>query len=183
MPIPNNGPVSADDIQDEFGGSNPISLNEYYGAATGVPSSNQISFSNFRGKSAVVLNLSFVSRLDAYGFERSALARLDFSQFGTVETFTEGSDIYSDTTDWITPGGSNLPQYDVYVSRSSSGGTSGSFDTWVNLQTSPNFSISRSSSGTYESTFTVQVREAANTSNVSNTKSIIMSAEVETRND
>lgn len=39
-------------IQAEFGGATPISLSEYYGAATGVPTSGAISMSQFYGKSA-----------------------------------------------------------------------------------------------------------------------------------
>lgn len=51
MALPNTGSISLSDIQTEFGGSNPISLSEYYGVATGVPSSGSISFSDFYGKS------------------------------------------------------------------------------------------------------------------------------------
>lgn len=40
------------DIQTEFGGTNPISLDEYYSAASGIPSSGQISMNQFYGKSA-----------------------------------------------------------------------------------------------------------------------------------
>jgi hypothetical protein len=60
MPIPSSGPLSLTDIQTEFGGTNPISLNEYYAGgglvpagATGtygaVPSSGTISIQNFYG--------------------------------------------------------------------------------------------------------------------------------------
>jgi hypothetical protein len=55
MPLPcPSGQISLADIQNEFGGSNPISINEYYAnggrvpSGTGtVPTSGQISFSNF----------------------------------------------------------------------------------------------------------------------------------------
>ena len=60
MALPSSGAISLNDIQTEFGGSNPISLNEYYaggsyvpagttGTNGAVPSSGQISFSNFYG--------------------------------------------------------------------------------------------------------------------------------------
>ena len=49
--LPSSGPLSMSQIQGEFGGSNPISLSEYYGAAAGVPSSGVISISDFYGKS------------------------------------------------------------------------------------------------------------------------------------
>ena len=50
--LPSSGPISLDDIQTEFGGTNPIAISEYYGAATGVPASGTISISDFYGTSA-----------------------------------------------------------------------------------------------------------------------------------
>lgn len=55
------GTISFNDIQNEFGGSNPISLNEYYYSSdnsskyaygvSAVPASGQISMSSYRGVS------------------------------------------------------------------------------------------------------------------------------------
>lgn len=64
MALPTSGPLSLSDIQGEFGGSNPISLNEYYaggglvpsgtsGTNGAVPSSGTISISNFYGTSNI----------------------------------------------------------------------------------------------------------------------------------
>jgi len=64
MTLPTSGPLSLADIQTEFGGSNPISLSEYYAGGayvpagtTGtngpVPSSGTISISNFYGTSNI----------------------------------------------------------------------------------------------------------------------------------
>ena len=66
MAIPSSGAISLSTIQTEFGGANPISLNEYYaggayvaagttGTYGAVPSSGQISVQNFYGTSAVVV--------------------------------------------------------------------------------------------------------------------------------
>ena len=52
MAVP-TGTASLLDIQNEFGGSNPISLSEYYGVADGVPASGTISINDFRGKSNI----------------------------------------------------------------------------------------------------------------------------------
>lgn len=52
MALQTSGAISLDDIQTEFGGSNPISLSEYYGAAAGIPASGTISLSDFYGASA-----------------------------------------------------------------------------------------------------------------------------------
>ena len=60
MTLPNSGALSLSQIQSEFGGSNPIGLNEYYrgganvpvhGNTTGIPSSGTISINQFYGKS------------------------------------------------------------------------------------------------------------------------------------
>jgi hypothetical protein len=60
MPLPTSGPLTLADIQTEFGGTNPISLSEYYaggglvpsgasGTFGAVPSSGAISIQNFYG--------------------------------------------------------------------------------------------------------------------------------------
>ena len=64
MALPSSGPLTLADIQTEFGGSNPISLNEYYagggrvpagtsGTYGAVPTSGTISIRNFYGTSNV----------------------------------------------------------------------------------------------------------------------------------
>lgn len=59
MPLPSSGAISLLSIANEFGGSAPHSLNEYYGVASGIPSSGQISMNQFYGASAVVTQRSF----------------------------------------------------------------------------------------------------------------------------
>ena len=65
MPLPTSGPLTLNDIQTEFGGSNPIGLDEYYaggayvpagtsGTYGAVPSSGAISIQNFYGTSKTV---------------------------------------------------------------------------------------------------------------------------------
>ena len=50
MALQSSGAISLNDIADEFGGSTPHSLSEYYGVASGIPSSGTISISQFYGK-------------------------------------------------------------------------------------------------------------------------------------
>ena len=52
MALQTSGAISIADIATEFGGSAPHSLSEYYGAASGVPTSGAISISHFYGKSS-----------------------------------------------------------------------------------------------------------------------------------
>ena len=54
MGLQTTGAISLNDIAGEFGGTTPHSLSEYYGVATGIPSSGTISFSQFYGKSNTV---------------------------------------------------------------------------------------------------------------------------------
>lgn len=64
MALPTSGPLTLTDIQTEFGGANPIGLNEYYAGGTyvpagttgtygAVPSSGEISIRNFYGTSNI----------------------------------------------------------------------------------------------------------------------------------
>jgi hypothetical protein len=93
MTIPSSGPVTFTDIQTEFGGSNPIGLNEYYaggglvpagttGTYGAVPSSGQISVQNFYGTTAytpVYIEELFSSWI--------------YKGTGTTQTITNGIDL------------------------------------------------------------------------------------------
>jgi hypothetical protein len=64
MPLQSSGSITFANIQTEFGGTNPIGINEYYlngtsgyvagSGAVGIPTSGQISINQFYGKSKVV---------------------------------------------------------------------------------------------------------------------------------
>lgn len=62
MTLSSSGSISISDIQAEFGGSNPASLSEYYGASAGIPTSGTIAIDDFYGASATT-----VVQLDVYG--------------------------------------------------------------------------------------------------------------------
>lgn len=55
MPLQNQGPISLLDIATEFGNTAPYSMDEFYGAATGIPAQGAIGFDSFYGASAIVL--------------------------------------------------------------------------------------------------------------------------------
>tara|TARA_B100000925_G_scaffold228901_1_gene177383 strand:+ start:928 stop:1674 length:747 start_codon:yes stop_codon:yes gene_type:complete len=97
MALPTTGPLSIGQIQGEFGGSNPASLGEYYGAATGVPvSPNPLSISDFRGTSNVTTFTYTIlggggaggwGREDGYGYGRAAsggTSSISGSGFSTI---------------------------------------------------------------------------------------------------
>jgi len=75
MVLPSSGPISLGQIQTEFGGSNPISISEYYNGgiyvtnnvtalAPNVPSSGPIKFSDFYG-AAKLFDVTFSMSRDA----------------------------------------------------------------------------------------------------------------------
>jgi len=63
MPLQTSGQISLNDIQNEFGGTNPTSITEYYRGGSfvpdtttnsSIPTSGQISFDDFYGGSVLV---------------------------------------------------------------------------------------------------------------------------------
>jgi hypothetical protein len=63
MALQTSGAISLADIQTEFGGSNPIGLDEYYGVGVGIPASGTLSIDDFYGASLQ----QFVSALQGDG--------------------------------------------------------------------------------------------------------------------
>ena len=64
MALQSSGQISANNIQSELGGSNPIGLSEYYAggaytpAGAGPPTSGVIKYSNFYGVSSQATGLA-----------------------------------------------------------------------------------------------------------------------------
>ena len=97
MTLPSSGPISLADIQTEFGGSNPISLSEYYkngpyvtagSNAPNVPTSGAISIGNFYGASAISATYSFNS-IDYYVYEGASV-----TLYVTTTSVTNGTTLY-----------------------------------------------------------------------------------------
>lgn len=67
MALQSSGAISIDDIATEFGGTTPHGLSEYYGVATGIPTSGSIDISDFYGASAAPssVTVSFTTVDDA----------------------------------------------------------------------------------------------------------------------
>mgnify|MGYP003970869437 FL=1 len=59
MTLQTSGAISLANIQEEFGGSHPIAISEYYGKDT-VPASGAISIGNFYGTSNAPIISSIV---------------------------------------------------------------------------------------------------------------------------
>ena len=94
MVIPSTGAISMNTIQTEFGGSNPISLNEYYRGGNlvpnfanvtinnSVPTSGAISMNNFRGSAAFYGLQDLVSNGGLSGFETEGSIAYAYFEIG-----------------------------------------------------------------------------------------------------
>lgn len=127
MTLPSSGAISLSDIQTEFGGSNPISLSEYYaggayvnagtsGTYGAVPSSGAISLRNFYGTSKIFTYSGTMTQGSGpigvntgYGFERGS-----FGSLSPDDTIIQRIAKTTDGSTWIFSvvilTGSSLPQ-------------------------------------------------------------------------
>lgn len=177
MTLPTSGPLALSDIQTEFGGTNPISLSEYYAGGANVPSgtsgtngpvptSGTISISNFYGTSNVAY------RLDTATYQDFGLLGVDFS---AGVTFTVGSNgvvtVTGDnagtisTYNWITPTTGSTTHY-VRATLSSGTFTSGTTGSWLALTSNRLWSVRQTSGGFRTTTATFEIATDAGGTNV-----------------
>ena len=105
MALQSSGAISLANVQTEFGGSNPIGINEYYGVAAGIPASGTISLYDFYGKGIA-----------------SGFAGWNYMILG--ERYFQSSSISSDsfTGNTVTPGIGNSPKtFTIDQSRTGTG--------------------------------------------------------------
>jgi len=162
MPLPASGPLSLNDIQGEFGGSNPISLSEYYaggglvpsgtsGTYGAVPSSGTISIQNFYGTSNVVITLTsqtgLTSIVNGVPAGETAVASYQIASNGKVFKI-EGATT-TEIEQWCTPT-SAAGDYEVWATLNSSTGSglsSGTTGSWLALTSNQTWTVTESTSG------------------------------------
>jgi len=160
MALQSSGAISIGDIAGEFGGSTPHSLSEYYGVASGVPSSGAISISNFYGKSNIVFTLSAISP-SIYDYSLStATAGLRVGADGYIYALGSEAPVNSPSsyvqmntsTDWIIPR-SGMSGYYVYATKISGDNlTSGTLNSYLSLASDQTWQLSNSTDGTTKTT-------------------------------
>jgi len=108
MAIPSSGPISLDDIQTEFGGTNPIGLSEYYaggsfvssgttGDSGPIPTSGEISIGEFYGSAnRVTINLSNAGTASKQNIYTLASADPTYSAGITDVVYTNSGTLTSD---------------------------------------------------------------------------------------
>lgn len=182
MTLPTSGPLSLSDIQGEFGGSNPISLNEYYaggglvpagttGTNGAVPSSGTISISNFYGTSNQYVAFDDTSAYDFVFSPMSALASYQISATGYVNATGVSS------VQWCFPT-SATGNFEVYASLNSGSLTSGTLNSWVACSGSPVWYCNQGGFGIKTANLSFQARRIGTTT-VLDTWTVDITAEVE----
>ncbi len=147
MALPASGTISLNSLQTEFGGSNPISINEYYRGGTlvnpagtnttvnnSIPTSGAITLSNFYGGRA------FYGVLDAFLSDNavSPPASVSFS-VSNAGVVTPDQD---PTYNWVRTASNSVSDYEIRVENtfSSVDATTGTFNTWLSLGTTRTWS-------------------------------------------
>lgn len=173
MPLPTSGPISFSDIQAEFGGTDPISLSEYYaggayvpagttGTNGAVPSSGAISLFNFYGTSSVVISISDLTVYTLYSGIMPTNARYTLNADGTITNTS--TDPIIPTTNWITPT-SGAENYEVFATLVSGQPlTAGILNSWLALTANRSWTQSVSTIGAYrETVINLQIRQISTT--------------------
>lgn len=159
MVLPTSGPLSLADIQTEFGGANPIGLNEYYaggayvpagtsGTNGAVPSSGAISIWNFYGTSAVTgptISLLPITAEDRTG--RVYRAGFVVNNTGTITAIAGVTSSINLPQDWTNDGGATAGNYDVRCTTTSGTPLDADDGVWLNLATSRTFALTGTASG------------------------------------
>lgn len=191
MALPTSGPLTLADIQGEFGGINPIGLDEYYaggglvppgtsGTYGAVPTSGQISIKNFYGTTAVVVDFSdqYIIAAD-FGYAQAgywiAGATGGGVTIGNAYQFTQAGPPTL-LEQWCTPT-SQAGNYEVYAAYTGSLPTGSAVNTWVATTTNPSWYVDVFGSGNSSiCTLTLQVRRTGTTT-VLDTWQVIIEAD------
>lgn len=172
MTLQTSGAISFSDLQTEFGGSNPISLSEYYaggayvpGGTTGtngaVPSSGTISMSQFYGTSNVVVTIAdqFITATRV-GASVTATALYGLDATGTAYKGVNGNTTFF--SNWISPT-SVASNYEVYATLSSGSLSTGTTGSWLALSSSRTWGVNRSAYGQSDAVIVLQIRKIGTT--------------------
>ena len=109
MALQLTGAISLSEVQVEFGGENPISMSEYYGASVSLPGSGVISMSDFYGLSSAGTTWSMR--------DGSSGVTMSSTDFGSSDSYA-GIDLRGVMTDaglvlYASSGGGSSLKYDV----------------------------------------------------------------------
>lgn len=186
MALPSSGAISLNSLQTEYGGSNPISINEYYRGGSLVP--NTTPNNSIPTSGAINLN-NFYGGIAFYGIRDDSLEIVDFTGPLSVSW---GIDLSSgevrlvrrsiSTYNWLRTASNSPSDYQIRATYISGNATpSGTYDTWLSLGTSREWTLTRNNVGTSVATVQFQIRLTA-TQVVFSTASVNFSVEFTTNN-
>lgn len=215
MALQTSGAITLAEIQTEFGGANPISMSEYYaggayvpsgttGTNGAVPTSGQISFSQFYGTSDFVMptitlgnhtltitsddvdpitaSIYFILQTGGNAIGTSSSTALDG---GVVELDSVGQVTQSDFSieQWLDGGlSSDVSVYVTQTSGSALVAGSDALNTYLNMGTTRQWGLqsTRSTLGSQAkaATLSFSLVQASNTANVLDTATINLSCQV-----
>jgi hypothetical protein len=174
MALPSSGPLTLAQIQGEFGGSNPISLSEYYaggglvaagtsGTYGAVPSSGTISIQNFYGTSNVTYAI-YWGNYSGSSAEQNYPELPFIALYNNATAFFYGQYGGETVTKWLTPfpaATSVTSQYECRFSVNSSTGfityVGSPLNTWLNLGSNQFIAIEPAFTPGYTVTAQIQV--------------------------
>ena len=185
MALPSSGPLTMADIQTEFGGSNPISLSEYYaggsyvpagtsGTYGAVPSSGAISIRNFYGTTKATVNFINVTVTST---TNGLAAEAGYQIQSNGYDYKNQNDVYTQNIQWVTPT-SVASDYEVYATIISGSLSIGSAATgsWVAVSTNPEWVRLRPTIGLSTAILSIDVRKIGTTT-VLDTWSVTLNAQ------
>ena len=186
MPIPSSGAITLAMVQTEFGGSNPISLSEYYagggrvpsgttGTYGAVPSSGAISLRNFYGTSNVVISITDQFIDDFTAGSRNALTGYRLTSAGLAQSQVNAT--FTTVETWCTPTGEAV-NYEVLVTVTAGTLTSGTSGSWIALSTTRTWTRDAAIGTNELCTFTVQIRRVGS-GTVLDTATITLNADAQ----
>jgi hypothetical protein len=188
MTLPTPGvSLSMSQIQGEFGGSNPISLSEYYaggsyvpagttGSNGAVPSSGTISISKFYGTSNAIIAFDSYNLSDFELDPNDATCYYQINSNGNVYGTNVGVPLDL-LEQWATPT-SIASQYEVFATLNTGSLSSGTTGSWLSLGTTRLWSVTRTTVGARVANMTMEVRKIG-TATVLDTWTIEIEALVE----
>lgn len=189
MVLPTSGPLSLDDIQTEFGGTNPISLNEYYagganvpagttGTFGAVPSSGAISIQNFYGTSKLTYRLDSDTYTDLgiNGVDASAGVNFNVRSDGTVVVTGDNLGTLAEYN-WITPTTGSTTHF-VRATLTSGVFTTGTTDSWLALTSNRSWLVRTFTSFTRTATATFEIATDSGGTNVVASGTVTLIAEL-----
>ena len=190
MAIPASGALTLAMIQTEFGGTNPISLSEYYAGGANVPSgttgtygavptSGAISIRDFYGTSNVVYSLPGGGYYVDFAFDPND-AGITFTMLSNGTYLIDADNGGFESGNWITPTTGSTTHY---VRATLTGGTfsSGSaVGSWLQLNTNRAWrTVFTGAFGTKITSATFEVATDAAGTDVRVTASVTLEASVE----